>query len=254
MLQFHRQPGRELVHPHALCVPDHQQSPLPSRQIQARPLFSPHGNGHVLHHRIAQKERVDGVHDRRGLGILDATGGRGGQDSLRKKRGRSSPGIEIAQPGNEPTVAVVQGPVLCVRQIRHKIVLEGPFEKGPGSPRCLSPPYLPQLFVAGKPDVPEPGALSAPAPGLFKLSALVLTCGLIMGQAALFIAGVCLAGSWATTCKALLYAPLFLSWKFLIDILSVTGLYSGKTWVRTKRYAVKDLQGGNPLLSPTEKQ
>ncbi len=91
-------------------------------------------------------------------------------------------------------------------------------------------------------------------PGLFKLSALVLTCGLIMGQAALFIAGVCLAGSWATTCKALLYAPLFLSWKFLIDILSVTGLYSGKTWVRTKRYAVKDLQGGNPLLSPTEKQ
>jgi len=77
-------------------------------------------------------------------------------------------------------------------------------------------------------------------PGAFKLPALVLALGLIAGQAILFIAGVYLAGSWATTCKALLYVPLFLSWKFLIDFLSITGLYNGKKWVRTKRYAVKE--------------
>ncbi len=91
-------------------------------------------------------------------------------------------------------------------------------------------------------------------PGLFKLPALVLALGLITGQAALFITGVYLAGSWAATLKALLYAPLFLSWKFLIDILSVTGIYSGKQWVRTGRYAVKDYRGCNKSPAPTEKQ
>jgi hypothetical protein len=89
-------------------------------------------------------------------------------------------------------------------------------------------------------------------PGLFKLPALVLALCLIAGQAALFMMGVYLAGSWAATLKTLLYAPLFLSWKLLIDFMSVTGMYNGKTWVRTKRYAVKDECGARIAKRETE--
>ncbi len=83
-------------------------------------------------------------------------------------------------------------------------------------------------------------------PGAFRLPALALILGLMGGQVALFMTGVYLAGSWAATLKALLYTPLFLSWKLLIDFLSVTGIYNGKTWARTKRYGVQTVMG-SPL-------
>jgi cellulose synthase/poly-beta-1,6-N-acetylglucosamine synthase-like glycosyltransferase len=60
--------------------------------------------------------------------------------------------------------------------------------------------------------------------------------GLLVVQFLLFIAGAFVARSpWKTFCAAL-YAPVFLVWKSMIDILSFTGLYQGKKWVRTKRH------------------
>lgn len=66
----------------------------------------------------------------------------------------------------------------------------------------------------------------------FVSAALVL----LAGQFLLFLAGAFIAGSpWKIFCAAL-YAPVFLIWKSVIDILCLTGLYRGKKWVRTRRH------------------
>ena len=62
--------------------------------------------------------------------------------------------------------------------------------------------------------------------------ALAMLCSQIM----LFIAGTYLSGSYWQVFKAALYAPAFLLWKTIIDILSITGIYKGSKWVRTKRH------------------
>lgn len=59
---------------------------------------------------------------------------------------------------------------------------------------------------------------------------------LLTGQFSLFIAGAFVAGSPCKTFRAAFYAPLFLIWKSIIDLLCFTGLYRGKNWVRTKRH------------------
>jgi len=60
--------------------------------------------------------------------------------------------------------------------------------------------------------------------------------GLLAGQSLLFLAGAFIAGSpWKIFC-AVLYVPLFLMWKSVIDILCFTGLYKGNKWVRTRRH------------------
>jgi cellulose synthase/poly-beta-1,6-N-acetylglucosamine synthase-like glycosyltransferase len=65
---------------------------------------------------------------------------------------------------------------------------------------------------------------------------IILTLCLIGGQAILFLAGIYLAGSYWEVFKAIVRAPLFLIWKSVIDVLSVTGIYSGRKWVRTERH------------------
>ncbi|MDZ7697268.1 MAG: glycosyltransferase family 2 protein [Deltaproteobacteria bacterium] len=61
--------------------------------------------------------------------------------------------------------------------------------------------------------------------------------GLLILLLALFGAGVYLSGRYLQVLKALLRVPLFLLWKSIIDILSFTGIYKTKRWIRTKRSA-----------------
>ncbi|MGV1098218.1 glycosyltransferase family 2 protein [Thiovibrio sp. JS02] len=63
-----------------------------------------------------------------------------------------------------------------------------------------------------------------------------LSVALLVGQFLLFIAGAFIAGSPGRIFCALLYVPVFLAWKSTIDLLTFTGLYKGKKWVRTKRH------------------
>ena len=58
---------------------------------------------------------------------------------------------------------------------------------------------------------------------------------LLGGQFLLFIMGSFIAGSPLKIYRAVLYAPVFLAWKLVIDVLSFTGLYQGKKWICTKR-------------------
>lgn len=60
--------------------------------------------------------------------------------------------------------------------------------------------------------------------------------GLLAGQFLLFLAGAFIAGSLLKIFCAMLYVPLFLVWKSVIDILSFTGIYRGDRWVRTRRH------------------
>lgn len=63
---------------------------------------------------------------------------------------------------------------------------------------------------------------------------------LLFFQFVLFVTGAILAGSPLRTLKATLFAPFFLVWKAAIDLLCFTGLYGGKSWVRTKRHRSTD--------------
>jgi cellulose synthase/poly-beta-1,6-N-acetylglucosamine synthase-like glycosyltransferase len=63
-----------------------------------------------------------------------------------------------------------------------------------------------------------------------------LSIALLTGQIILFAVGVWIAGSPWKIFKSMLYIPLFLFWKLIIDLLSIFGIYRGEKWVRTKRY------------------
>ena len=68
-------------------------------------------------------------------------------------------------------------------------------------------------------------------PILFILFSALLAC-----QILLFIAGSFIAGSPLRIFRAAFFAPFFLVWKMVIDLLCFSGLYQGKKWVRTKRH------------------
>jgi len=70
----------------------------------------------------------------------------------------------------------------------------------------------------------------------FKTTILGIGFVLLGIQALIVIAGMYLAGNPLSTLKAVLVAPVFLVWKFFIDLLCVTGLYRGKKWIRTERH------------------
>lgn len=75
--------------------------------------------------------------------------------------------------------------------------------------------------------------LPSPASKFFFVDAFL---GLLVGQFLLFLAGAFFAGSpWKIFC-AVLYAPVFLVWKSVIDVLCFSGLYQGRKWVRTRRH------------------
>lgn len=70
----------------------------------------------------------------------------------------------------------------------------------------------------------------------FKAVSLTLCLGILAVQGILVIAGIILSGSSWAMVKAVLMSPLFLGWKLIIDLLCMTGLYSGTRWVRTARH------------------
>jgi len=59
---------------------------------------------------------------------------------------------------------------------------------------------------------------------------------MLTGQFLLFLAAAFISGSPFKIFIAMFYAPLFLVWKSVIDILSFTGIYRGNKWVRTRRH------------------
>jgi cellulose synthase/poly-beta-1,6-N-acetylglucosamine synthase-like glycosyltransferase len=68
-------------------------------------------------------------------------------------------------------------------------------------------------------------------------SVLIIGCAsLVFGQCFVFVIGIFLAGSIWEVLKAALHVPRFLIWKMVIDILTITGIYRGKKWVRTDRH------------------
>jgi cellulose synthase/poly-beta-1,6-N-acetylglucosamine synthase-like glycosyltransferase len=76
--------------------------------------------------------------------------------------------------------------------------------------------------------------------GIPKTTILYTNAGLLILLLALFGAGVYLSGGYFQVLKALLRVPLFLLWKSIIDILSFTGIYKTKRWIRTRRSAPYD--------------
>jgi len=71
---------------------------------------------------------------------------------------------------------------------------------------------------------------------VFKTAAMGIGLGMLAAQGIIFLVGVYLAGASWQVFKAVLAAPLFLIWKLGIDVLSMTGIYRGKEWIRTERH------------------
>jgi cellulose synthase/poly-beta-1,6-N-acetylglucosamine synthase-like glycosyltransferase len=70
----------------------------------------------------------------------------------------------------------------------------------------------------------------------FKTTALVLGSVMLVMQAVILAAGAVLAGDIGRVAGAVLVSPLFLVWKFFIDLASLTGIYRGREWIRTARH------------------
>jgi len=71
---------------------------------------------------------------------------------------------------------------------------------------------------------------------IFKSVSIVLSIGMLGVQGIILFIGIVLAGDVWPVFKAILVAPLFLVWKFMIDFVSMTGIYRGKKWIRTERH------------------
>ena len=74
---------------------------------------------------------------------------------------------------------------------------------------------------------------------LFATIMISISFGLITLQSIIVLIGVYLTSNPLASFKAVLFAPVFLVWKFGIDLLCLTKIYKGKTWVRTKRHISK---------------
>ena len=70
----------------------------------------------------------------------------------------------------------------------------------------------------------------------FKTIALLNCLGIAGGVGFILICGIFLTDNSFKTFKAVLFSPVFLAWKLIIDFVSITGLYKGKEWIRTKRH------------------
>ncbi len=73
-----------------------------------------------------------------------------------------------------------------------------------------------------------------------KTAMVLLSLGLLGIQGIILIIGIGLVGDFWRVFKAILIAPLFLVWKFIIDFVSMTGIYRGKKWIRTERHIARD--------------
>ena len=72
--------------------------------------------------------------------------------------------------------------------------------------------------------------------GALTISLMSLGLGLLLGQGLLFAAGTYLAGDYWEVLKSIICVPGFLIWKLIIDLASLTGIYQGNRWVRTRRH------------------
>lgn len=68
--------------------------------------------------------------------------------------------------------------------------------------------------------------------GFFGVAFSLLLFGLVL----LFFAGAWLAGQPGKIFRAVLFAPVFLLWKSILDLLCILGVYRNKKWIRTRRY------------------
>jgi cellulose synthase/poly-beta-1,6-N-acetylglucosamine synthase-like glycosyltransferase len=70
---------------------------------------------------------------------------------------------------------------------------------------------------------------------------LIMSLLMLAAQGVILIIGIALAGEFWQVLKAILIAPLFLVWKFVIDFVSMTGIYRGKRWIRAERHIPDDV-------------
>ncbi len=73
-------------------------------------------------------------------------------------------------------------------------------------------------------------------PSVVKSASIILSLAMLGAQGIILLIGMALAGDVWQVFKAILIAPLFLVWKFMIDFVSMTGIYRGKKWIRTERH------------------
>lgn len=71
------------------------------------------------------------------------------------------------------------------------------------------------------------------------LSYILILIFLFCLQGIIVMMGAFLTGNLYQTLKTVIFAPVFLVWKLVIDILCITKLYKGKEWIRTKRHLPK---------------
>jgi len=77
-------------------------------------------------------------------------------------------------------------------------------------------------------------------PHSFLIYALtIITLLLLLIQCVIVLMGILRSDDPMLTLKAVALAPIFLIWKFMIDILCVTNIYKGDKWIRTKRHKPK---------------
>lgn len=65
---------------------------------------------------------------------------------------------------------------------------------------------------------------------------IIMSLFMLAAQGVILAIGIALAGDFWRVLKAILIAPLFLVWKFVIDFVSMTGIYRGKRWIRAERH------------------
>jgi len=78
-------------------------------------------------------------------------------------------------------------------------------------------------------------SLALPASAIRSVST-IMSLLMLAAQGVILAIGIALVGDFWQVLKAILVAPLFLVWKFVIDFLSMTGIYRGKRWVRAERH------------------
>lgn len=72
--------------------------------------------------------------------------------------------------------------------------------------------------------------------GTISSISIIVSIEMVAIQALILALGVFLSGDVSGLVKAILMSPIFLVWKCIIDILSITGIYRGKRWIRTERH------------------
>lgn len=70
----------------------------------------------------------------------------------------------------------------------------------------------------------------------YKILILSTSVAMLFILVSIFLAGTFYVGQVIEVFKSMLFAPAFLVWKLIIDLLSFSGFYSGRTWVRTSRH------------------